>query len=48
MLKLEKAERVMEDIRRWADEDGQIVGMGNAPRPSDSSSTLKPSEPHER
>jgi hypothetical protein len=47
MLKLEKAERIMEDILRWADDGGQIVGMGNAPCPSDYSSTLKASEPHE-
>ena len=48
MLELEKAERVIEDILRWADDGGQIVGIDIAPRPSNCSSTLKPSEPHDR
>ena len=46
-LKLEKAEGVIEDSLQWAD-GGQIAGIGQAPRPSNGLSTLKPSEPHGR
>ena len=48
MLELEKAERVIEDILHWAGDGGQIAGIGNTPRPSNCSSPLKPSEPHDR
>ena len=47
MLELEKTERVIEDIRRWEDDGGQILGIGNASRPSNCSSTLKPSDTHD-
>jgi hypothetical protein len=43
-----EAESLIEDILRWEDDGGQIVGIGNAPRPSNGSSTLIPSEPHDR
>jgi hypothetical protein len=48
MLELEKAERVIEDILRWAGDGVQIVGTDNALRSSNCSSTPKPSEPHGR
>jgi hypothetical protein len=48
VLELEKTKRVIEDILRWADDGGQIAGIGNAPRPSNGSNTLKPSEFHDR
>jgi len=48
MLELEKAERVIEDILRWAGDGGQIVGIDNALHLSNCSSTPKPSEPHGR
>jgi hypothetical protein len=48
MLEFEKAERVIEDILRWADDGGLLLGIGNPSRPSNCSSTLKPSEPHDR
>jgi hypothetical protein len=48
MLESEKAERVIEDILHWAGGGGQIAGIGNAPRPSNCSGPLKPSEPHDR
>jgi hypothetical protein len=34
MLELEKSEYVIEDILRWADDGGLILGIGNTPRPS--------------
>ena len=48
LFDLEKAEGVPEDILRWEDDGGQIAGIGDAPLSANGSSTLKPSEPHER